>query len=102
MLSFIRVTVGFGSQPGATWVSEGCANARSMPIKVVTFTATWGHGLLSRTISGSVVLPKLGFVMNSLAHVGTRVYAETWGLGWNLWPCWNLEAMLRPRPYKLG
>lgn len=63
--------------------------------------ATWAMvtsrpGLLLSTMYGSVVLPQMGFVLKSMAHVATKGHMEVWGLGLNLWPCLQPEAMLLP------
>lgn len=53
-------------------------------------------GLMLRTMSGSLVLPRLGSVLISMVCVVMKDHTDVCGLGHNLWPCWYTTHMKPP------
>lgn len=51
---------------------------------------TTGPRLLSRAMSGFVLLPQLGYVLLSMVHVATKDCTDDWGLGQQP-ECWQPE-----------
>lgn len=53
-------------------------------------------GLMLRTMSGSVVLPRLESVLMSVVCVVMKGHTDACGLGYNLWLCWYPSSMKPP------
>lgn len=74
--------------PGVMLMSEGHTAMGLMPVQVACITPGTmmisQSRLLSRSLSGSVVLPQPGSVWILMAHIATKGHIDAWDLNCNL------------------